>query len=67
MPFNVGPMELLVILVMLLALVVAVVLVVRALTLGTSRRTCPVCGSPVKRGLTTCPTCQHDFAAAHRA
>jgi hypothetical protein len=68
MPFNVGPVELLVMLVMMVVLVVVLVLVIRAATTGTARkRMCPVCGSPVKRGLTTCPTCQHDFAAAHQA
>jgi hypothetical protein len=30
------------------------------------RRDCPVCGSGVKRGLTVCPKCGHDFAAAAR-
>jgi rubredoxin len=28
------------------------------------RRLCPVCGGDVKRGLTACPSCGHDFAAA---
>lgn len=28
------------------------------------RRSCPVCGEDVKKGLTTCPGCGHDFAAA---
>jgi uncharacterized membrane protein YtjA (UPF0391 family) len=27
-------------------------------------RTCPVCGEDVKKGLTTCRNCGHDFAAA---
>jgi hypothetical protein len=27
-------------------------------------RTCPVCGEVVKKGLTSCPKCGHDFAAA---
>ena len=27
-------------------------------------RTCPACGEDVKKGLTACPKCQHDFAAA---
>jgi hypothetical protein len=27
-------------------------------------RDCPVCGNLVKRGLTTCPSCGYDFAAA---
>jgi hypothetical protein len=27
-------------------------------------RDCPACGSSVKRGVTVCPTCGHDFAAA---
>lgn len=27
-------------------------------------RTCPVCGEIVKKGLTTCPKCRHDFASA---
>lgn len=27
-------------------------------------RICPVCGERVKRGLTVCPSCHHDFAAA---
>jgi len=31
------------------------------------RRTCPVCGEDVKRGLTVCGNCGHDFAAAARA
>lgn len=26
-------------------------------------RTCPVCGEDVKKGLTKCKTCGHDFAA----
>lgn len=26
-------------------------------------RDCPVCGEPVKRGVTACPSCHHDFAA----
>ena len=50
MPFNVGLAELLVMLVMMLAFVVVFVLVIRALA-GAGRRACPVCGSPVKRGL----------------
>lgn len=29
-------------------------------------RDCPVCGNPVKRGMTVCPKCGHDFAAAAR-
>jgi len=28
------------------------------------RRLCPVCGEQVKKGLTACPKCHHDFAAA---
>ena len=28
------------------------------------RRTCPVCGEDVKRGLTVCKNCRHDFVAA---
>jgi hypothetical protein len=66
MPFNVGLAELLVMLVMMVAFVVVFGLVIRALA-GAGRRTCPVCGSPIKRGLTTCATCQHDFAAAHQS
>jgi len=31
------------------------------------RRDCPVCGEKVKRGLTVCPSCNHDFAAAAAA
>lgn len=31
------------------------------------RRTCPVCGEGVKKGLTKCPSCGHDFAAAQRS
>ncbi|HWM54199.1 MAG TPA: hypothetical protein VNO20_02255 [Solirubrobacterales bacterium] len=27
-------------------------------------RVCPVCGERVKKGLTACPGCNHDFAAA---
>lgn len=27
-------------------------------------RTCPACGEQVKKGLTACPSCSHDFAAA---
>jgi hypothetical protein len=27
-------------------------------------RDCPVCGEKVKRGRTTCPSCNYDFAAA---
>ena len=27
-------------------------------------RDCPVCGEKVKKGLTECPNCGHDFAAA---
>ncbi len=30
-------------------------------------RTCPVCGSPLAVGLTSCPTCGHDFRLAHDA
>jgi hypothetical protein len=67
MPFGVGLPELLVLALMMAAVVAVVVLVIRALTASTRMRACPVCGSPVKRGLTTCATCQHDFAAAHRA
>jgi predicted amidophosphoribosyltransferase len=64
MPFNVGPVELLV----MLAMLVVLVLVIRAATTaGTRKRVCPACGSPVQRGLTTCPTCQHDFASARQA
>ena len=66
MPFNVGLAEIVVLFLMMLACVIVFVLVVRALA-GTRKRVCPVCGSPVKRGPTTCATCQHDFAAAHRA
>ena len=29
-------------------------------------RDCPVCGSTVKRGMTVCSSCGHDFAAAVR-
>jgi hypothetical protein len=28
------------------------------------RRLCPVCGEQVKKGLTVCPKCHYDFAAA---
>lgn len=28
------------------------------------RRDCPVCGEGVKRGVTVCPACNYDFAAA---
>jgi hypothetical protein len=28
------------------------------------KRLCPVCGEQVKKGLTACPKCHHDFAAA---
>jgi hypothetical protein len=28
------------------------------------RRRCPACGKDVRTGLTVCPTCGHDFAAA---
>jgi zinc-ribbon domain len=31
------------------------------------RRECPACGTHVKRGETTCPSCGHDFRAAARA
>jgi hypothetical protein len=27
-------------------------------------RTCPACGEDVKKGVTVCPNCQHDFARA---
>lgn len=27
-------------------------------------RVCPACGERVKKGLTACPSCKHDFAAA---
>jgi hypothetical protein len=27
-------------------------------------RSCPVCGENIKKGLTACPSCGHDFAAA---
>jgi predicted amidophosphoribosyltransferase len=66
MPFNVGLPELIVMLVMMLAFAGVFVLVIRALATP-GRRVCPVCGSPVKRGLTTCATCQHDFAAAQQS
>jgi hypothetical protein len=66
MPFGVGLPELVVILVMLLAFAAVFMLVIRALA-GTGKRACPVCGSHVKRGLTTCATCQHDFAAAQHS
>jgi predicted amidophosphoribosyltransferase len=66
MPFNVGLAELLVMLVMMLTFAVVFVLVIRALA-STGTRVCPVCGSHVKRGRTTCATCQHDFAAAHQS
>lgn len=32
-----------------------------------SRRLCPVCGEQVKKGLTACPKCRYDFAAAMAA
>ena len=67
MPFNVGPMEVLVMLLMMLAVVGVLVLTIRALSMSNSKRVCPVCGSQVKRGVTTCATCQHDFAAAHQS
>jgi hypothetical protein len=28
---------------------------------GGKRRFCPVCAKPVARGLTVCPSCNHDF------
>jgi hypothetical protein len=28
------------------------------------RRECPVCGEDVRKGVTVCPACNHDFAAA---
>ncbi len=31
------------------------------------RRLCPVCGEQVKKGLTACPKCHYDFAAAATA
>jgi predicted amidophosphoribosyltransferase len=67
MPFNVGPFELLVMFLILVPVVVVVGLTIRALTMSTNKRICPVCGSRVKRGRTTCATCQHDFAAAQRS
>jgi predicted amidophosphoribosyltransferase len=66
MPFNVGPMEAVVMLLMMATFVVVLVLVVRALSMST-KRVCPVCGSSVKAGRTTCARCEHDFAAAHRS
>jgi uncharacterized Zn finger protein (UPF0148 family) len=51
---------------MMLALAAVFVLVIRALA-RTGKRVCPACGSPAKRGRTTCATCQHDFAAAQRS
>lgn len=66
MPFNVGLAELVVMLVMMLAFAVVFVLVIRALA-STGRRACPVCGSQVKRGLTRCATCQHDFSVAQQS
>ena len=30
-------------------------------------RLCPVCGEKVRKGLTVCPSCHHDFAAAAAA
>jgi predicted amidophosphoribosyltransferase len=66
MPFNVGLAELVVILVMMLAFAAVFVLVIRALA-NSGKRECPACGSHVKRGLTTCATCQHDFAAAQQS
>lgn len=32
-----------------------------------ARRMCPVCGESVKKGLTVCPRCGHDFAAVRMA
>lgn len=31
---------------------------------GRKKRECPACGRHVKKGLTTCPSCQFDFARA---
>jgi hypothetical protein len=31
------------------------------------RRPCPACGNEVKKGITKCPNCGYDFAAAARA
>jgi ribosomal protein L37AE/L43A len=60
-------MELVVMLLMMLAVVTVLVLTIRALSMSNRKRVCPVCGSQVKRGLTKCATCQHDFAAAHQS
>ena len=67
MQFDVGTVEVLTMLLMMLAVVTVLVLAIRALSMSNSERVCPVCGSKVRRGLTTCATCQHDFAAAHQS
>lgn len=38
-------------------------LVMGAIWIGTKGRPCPVCGRGVRRGLTECQSCGHDFRA----
>jgi hypothetical protein len=45
---------------------VDVILGVIWLITNPKRRTCPACGNDVKKGLTACPKCGYDFAAAAR-
>lgn len=43
---------------------VDVILGVLWLVTRPKRRSCPVCGADVKKGVTVCPKCGHDFATA---
>ena len=43
---------------------VDVILGVTWLVTNKNKRTCPACGQTVKKGLTVCPSCQFNFAAA---
>ena len=38
--------------------------IVWLVTNRSGKRDCPSCGKSVKRGLTTCQNCNHDFASA---
>ena len=51
-------------LIIMLWFVVFVVLALVWLMTRPKNRTCPVCGNEVKKGLTKCSGCGHDFASA---
>jgi hypothetical protein len=73
---NVGGFELGVLFLLLLVVLTVVGVVITVVVLVVRRaggdlaaqrpdaRECPRCGWFVERGLTTCPKCAHDFAAA---